>query len=459
MLKEELGDPDLSIVSIGQAGENLARQATIEQHYRSGTAIGDTMGSKRLKAIAVMGTKGVKVWDPEAIQELNEKYLEFWKERRDLYDRVQREREAAGEDVFRATHRGDDVFAWEEQGDIGVAGNWESNEWRFRKDVDDEIFRTRVDESTFPAVKASCLGCPFSCQVLYSVPGIGMNPLRCYPRYWNWQVWQPDMKVIYEAFRLGSDYGLELWEISHTVSWLMQLYHEGVITAKETDGIPMERGSAEALLQSVHKVANREGFGDILANGSLAFAEKLGPEAEKYLIHKRGMQVRTLEYRNIVTDALGEAISARGNSRRATIYHIIVSEKTETPEELKEAYKWIREWFGHKKALHPFSYEGGTKVMDYYMHHMAIGDMMGFCTGMSFNPQPVRMGVWRRRGLLGVPPLPDHNMAAARFTAATGVPMDVPGLFVVSDRIFNVERAFNVREGITRKEDTIPDFF
>jgi aldehyde:ferredoxin oxidoreductase len=401
------------------------------------------MGAKKLKAIAVRGTKPINVYDPEKILEFNKKTIEL------------RSKQPAPQP------QGKDTYTWYFLGsDAGIVGNYEGHAWRERPDVV-KGFQAGYIGDYFYTKYGGCFGCPYACTPLYTIPGIGAAAYRCYASFWPWQLWQTDMKITFEGQRLMSDYGLESREMAVDVAWLMQLYNEGVITAKDTDGIPFERGSKEAFFSTIHKVAKREGFGDILANGPVPFAKKLGSEAEKRLIHNKGVTMRTFDYRLEPGTALGEAICARGNSHRASPYRFVNWEKptverggerynAEKPDAIVAAKKWAKKMFGTEQAINPIAYEGKPRMLIFHMHEHAIMDSIGFCEGMA------RIGVGYGRGVnLDV----SYQFAIDRFTAATGTSINEKQLMKYAEGIINVERACVVRDGRTRTTDTIPEFF
>jgi aldehyde:ferredoxin oxidoreductase len=232
----------------------------------------------------------------------------------------------------------------------------------------------------------------------------------------------------------------------------MLLYEKGIITDKDTDGIPMERGSREALIQTIHKTAKREGFGDILADGPTKFAKKIGPEAQKLHMQRGGYAgLRTVDMRVVPGWALGEAIAARANSHRSTP-RLSINTKTQTPEIVKKAKDYGEKAYGSKNALIPEEYEGkAALVIEGQIDHAFI-DSLGLCLlgardmgellkGVKFSPyspDPVELGL---------------------FYAATGLTWNTKDVIEFANRVINVERAFNVRDGLTRKDDTVAERF
>jgi len=445
LIREEVDDPDAQVMSIGPAGENLAIQATVEQGYRSGTPVGASMGSKKLKSVVVRGTKPVKVHDPEAILELN----------RELTDKVKEAKKREGISIKR--NKGSDAYLQGFLvGDAGVVGNYESHAWRERPEIKKEYEDNYLSE--YYEKDIGCFGCPFPCQPLYNVPEEGACIWRCYPTYWPWKLWMTDLKSAFISTRMMTDLGMDSKEIATTLSWLMHLYNDGKLKPEDMDGVTFERGDPYSLFETIKKVAYREGYGDALADGPVTLAKKLGKEAVDYLYHNQGLTMRTFEFRAEPGTALGEAIAARGNSLRATTYHVVLWDKEarETyggidPEESKSAYAWSKKMFGTEKAIKATAYEGKPKALIYEMNGAAIADSLGYCVSM------IRPG---RSGAPGSQ-LGDtsYGFAAERFTAATGIPMDEAGLFDIGERICSLERAIVVRDGKSRENDTIPEFF
>lgn len=443
LIREELDDEDVQVACIGQAGENLAIQATVEHGYRSGTPVGAAFGAKNLKAVAVRGTNPVEVHDAEAILRLN----------RDLVEQVRAAKKRAG--IVR--DRGTDAYLQGFlAGDAGVVGDFESHAWRERPDVKRAYEENFIGDNYVKEI--GCFGCPFPCQPLYEVEGEGMMIWRCYPTYWPWKVWMTDLKSAFLAHRLMADLGMDSKEIASTVSWLMRLYHEGKISEEDLDGVSFERGDPKSVFETARKVAFREGFGKTLGDGPVALAKELGGDALDYLLHNQGLTLRTFEFRAEPGTALGEAISSRGNSLRATTYHVVLWEKPARegydgvdPRELKDSYDWAKATFGSKDSIKATAYKGKPQSLIYEMNWAAVADALGYCTTMI------------RPGRTGAPGSqfgdPSYAFAAERVAAVTGIPFDEAGLYEVGERICDLERAIVVRDGRTRDTDAIPDFF
>jgi len=242
----------------------------------------------------------------------------------------------------------------------------------------------------------------------------------------------------------------------------------GVVSEKNLDGVTFEKGDPAALFETARKIAHREGYGNALAEGPVAFAQKLGKKATDYLYHNQGMTMRTFEFRAAPGTALGEAISARGNSLRATTYHVVLWDhnlpcgalgqarpgrlrRHGPPGEGGKPRVERKEMFGTEKAIMATEYEGKPAALIYEMNGAAIADSLGYCTTMI------------RPGRFGAPGSQfgdtSYQFAAERFTAATGIPTDEAALFQAAERVCNIERAIVVRDGRTRATDVLPEFF
>lgn len=443
LIREELDDEDVQVACIGPAGENLAIQATVEHGYRSGTPVGASLGAKNLKAVVVRGTNPVEVHDSEAILELN----------RDLVARVKEAKKREG--IVR--DRGTDAYLQGfVVGDAGVVGDYESHAWRERPDIKRAYEENFIGDNYVKDI--GCFGCPFPCQPLYEVKGEGIMIWRCYPTYWPWKVWMTDLKSAFLAHRMMADLGMDSKEIATTVSWLMHLYYDGKVTDADLDGLSFERGDPKTVFETARKVAYREGFGKALGNGPISLAKELGGEALDYLIHNQGLTMRTFEFRAEPGTALGEAISARGNSLRATTYHVVLWEKPARdgyggvdPQEVKDSYAWSKATFGSKDAIKATAYKGKPQSLIYEMNWAAVADSLGYCMTMI------------RPGRTGAPGSqfgdPSYAFAAERVSAVTGIPFDEASLYEIGERVCGLERAIVVRDGRTRETDSIPDFF
>ena len=436
LIREELGDPEVAILAIGQAGERLVRVATIEHEYRSGTALGAVWGSKNLKAVVVRGTKGIKVHDAEKILELNQQmlsgvekklkgYIEWCKANGRSY--LPYPKYVLGVDAI------DEYLVQEEK---AVTGYFKGIEW-------DDLEKTRAVPYLMKRLVRQVGCCPLSCIGLLKVPGVGTSVMRCDPFWWPWQLYLTDLDRSFEATRLCADYGMDNQDIATPVSWLMQLYEDGIITAEDTDGVPMEWGSGDALIHVIHAVANRKGFGDALADGILTLAKKLGPKAEALVIHRRGIVPNSDEFRNQTGVALGTSVDTtcgRENWYGDEIWDKHLKE-TGRESELEKAYADARMAYGTEKAIIPWEYERkveGVIEAEYFERTTDIFGRCFFIPKYAGHTGPIELDACK---------------------AVTGIDFDESQLNTFAEKALTLEKAYNVREGFIREDEEVDKFW
>jgi len=449
LIREELGDPEVAILAIGQAGENLVRVATIEHEYRSGTALGAVWGAKNLKAVVVRGTKGLKVYDAEKILELNTEILNGIKNSlRQQIEWCQKN----GKPYLPYPKYGMGVEAvnmYMDRAEMAFTGYFKGFEWP-------DIEKTRGASYIMKRLVRQTGCCPLSCEDLLGVPGVGIGVMKCDPFWWPWQLYLTDMDKVFEATRLCSDYGMDNADIVTPASWLMQLYEDGIITAKDTDGVPMEWGSGEALIHVIHSVANRKGFGNALADGVLNLAKKLGPKAEALLLHRRGIVPNNDELRDQAGVALGTAVDTtcgRENSAFEVVWDRYLRE-TGQENEIKDAYARAKKTYGTEKAVVPWEYEKKAEGRVCEEYSLLMFDLFGICF-----LQLMRGITERMSHEVGAPLKVVYPAELTVYKAVTGIDFDEKQLTTFAERALTLEKAYNVRDGFAREDEEVSEFW
>jgi len=424
LIQEELGDPEVKIVCIGPAGERLVRFACLisETGDAAGrTGMGAVMGSKNLKAIAVRGAGSVKVARPQEFLELS---LQA--------NREIRESPAYQELSVWGVARG--VHMMYQMGFFPV-GYFEDVCWE--ELLEKYAAPEYVQKHQLKTV--GCFCCPGRCMNFLSVPGLGKGVTSCEPfSGFTGALWNLDMDVFWEATLLTNKLGLDCTETSASIGLLMELYHDGLLKAADTDGIPMERGSKEAILTTIRKIAAREGYGDLLAEGQRAFAQQVGPAAEDKVDLVKGLAPHAYEFRAFHGTALMQAVGHRGDPLplRGSLLEV---DWNHAPEWFQTVAK---EQFGSEEAAIPTSYQGKARAAVISEHMERVADNLGIC-----------------KWLYGLFAYQDVNMAHRFFNLVTGKDWDLQQLLTVSERVRNLERMFDVRQGLTRKHDDLPKKF
>jgi len=423
MIKEDVGDSRIQISSIGQAGENLVNFACVMVNlYRAAgkTGMGAVMGSKNLKAVAVRGAKGVKVAKPEIFSKLS----------RNLVERIKKNPVYSNFSTY-----GTIAFevATNEIGFLNVKNYQRGGEYDKIKRLSHEAIAKKHYVKNM-----SCFNCPNHCSHLYRVKegpyaglvGGGFEYTNICTGGSNWDV--SYVPALLKLDDLCDRFGLDTWTFGCVIAHAMDWYENGIITRKDTDGIDLKWGNHEAVIEMFHKIIKKEGFGALLANGSTKAAKEIGKGAEYYVSHSKGLPMAGDDVRPLKGYALCVATGTRGGDHLRGL----VSSEFWGDQELAEQV------FGYKEAGIPTSYNKARAAI-IAQDMCTLADCLQIC---KWSTQWVgsEIGIEDMREL---------------FCAATGIDMNEENTFKVADRVWNLERAYLVREGITRKDDALEGKF
>jgi len=240
-----------------------------------------------------------------------------------------------------------------------------------------------------------------------------------------------DLDVALKANDLCNRLGLDALTTAECISWAMELCEKGLLKKSETDGLDLSWGNGEALLALIEKIARREGFGDVLADGSVAAAKKIGKGSE-LTMQVKGLDIIMADPRGLKGFGLGYAVSSRGGD------HL----RSEPFIELSNDAKRGVELFGVPEATLRLAYKGKGKLVSYFEDWCAVIDSLEPCKNIMQNMEILTF-----------------DRAAEVVEVVTGLKMSPAELRNVGARIVNTERAFNVREGLRRGDDTLPRRF
>ena len=221
--------------------------------------------------------------------------------------------------------------------------------------------------------------------------------------------------------------------LGDTIAFAMEAYEKGLLTKKDTDGLELEWGNEDVLIELIHKTASREGFGDLLAEGTKIVSEKIGPESKDFALHIKGMEPPAYDVRVAKAFGLGWATATRGADHLAALpnFELLGYE----PEKGKE-------WFGSEKAVDPLEWEGKPAMVVWHENFGAIVDSAEMCKYTCFSAYAVK---------------PEDMALFISYT--TGMLISPEELMLIGERIYNLERLFNLREGIGKEEDKLPKRF
>jgi aldehyde:ferredoxin oxidoreductase len=425
VVREETGDKLTRVLQIGLGGENLVRFAAIThdlRHYNGRTGMGAVMGSKNLKAVAVRGTRKVLdlAHDPQTLSELGRK----------LAKQV-REHPQSWELQFRGTPG---LTRGLNAGGILPTRNFRSGGF----DRAEELTWETYEKEIFTA-RRSCYACAVRCK----------REVRVDDRYQVSEVWGgpeyetvagfgsncgiSDLQAIAKANELCGRYTLDTISASSAVAFAMECYEHGLIGPEDTGGLELCFGNAEAMVHAVEMIARREHIGDLLAEGTRRAALG-GRDAPNFAMHVKGLDLPMHEPRGKVGVGIGYAVCETGAD------HLVAYHDTALANLESVSFKGALA-LGLTEALPPRELSR-KKAANYALLESwsSVGKTLGMCY---FGPAP--------RSFIRV----EDVLAAVR--AATGWDVTVRDLLRVGERATNLARIFNIREGFSRKDDTLPD--
>jgi len=427
----EVGEPDACIISIGPGGENLVKIANIMAEIgrasgRAGT--GAVLGSKKLKAVVVRGTRGVKVADSQALAEMARENHEAWRADVNAYDAWSKWGPPAG-------------WARYEIGQMLCIRNFQGG--NFEKNMLEEFKKYVVKHK-------ACISCPIGCNHSYVIregkyagvygEGAELSQLGDPgPRIGN-----DDIEVCLGISSACDDYGIDLFDMTGIIGFAMECYEKGILTKSDLDGLDLEWGNAEAAFKLIEMTAYRRGIGDTLAQGLKRAPEIIGKGSEKYAMHTKGMGLVMREPRAAKGWGLGYAVSSRGACHmRAAPNEGPAMPGTPSGPWDPSVLKMVE---GYSDPTNPLLEEGKPEIIKWFEELRAFQGSMEACIFACYF------------GIAGTGEKPSILDVLAKFyNSVTGRNITGDEVLVIGERIVNLERAFNIREGLTRSDDSLPD--
>jgi len=422
-LKERRED-NPSVVCIGPAGERLVKIAPVMHtaHRAAGRAgIGAVMGSKKLKAITVRGTKETRVAAPEKLREI-------------IRNVVTECRTDKGLVYFSDYGQAGVVDILQEMGMLPTKNFQKGTFESFESISGKTMARTILKK------KGTCSQCPVACKREVEVREGTYAPIESYyggPEYETVAAFGSllligDLKAISKMNQLCNAYGLDTISTGVIIAWIMECYERGIISKENIDGIEAKWGDADAALKLIEKVATRDGVGDLLAEGIKKAAEKIGRGSERYAMEVKGLEVPLHEPRAKKGLGLAYATSIRGACHMQSFHDTDFERDNAAPE------------IGISKALnrHDTSRDKVEAIMR-SQDWVAVTNSLLLCTS------PAWVG---------------YNYTKPAFltetlNAITGADFNVDDLMLIGERANNLCRCFNAREGMSRKDDYLPSRF
>ena len=398
------------VACIGPAGERLVRYAAIVSGRRTASrcGVGTVMGSKNLKAIAITASRTVRLSDPDTFKELAKEQAQ----------------------IFRANQKFEQHKEWGTtmtQDLTNTLGIYPTRNFRYGQQKNGE----KLYGEEYRKIRTGdfgCYNCSARCGKAHNVTtGEYAGAWSEGPEYESlWVFSAPidstSLEATIRADELCDDLGLDTISTGNSIAFAYELYERGIIDRKDTDGLELVYGDHRTMIKLIEKIASREGFGDVLAEGTVRAARQIGRGAEAYAMHAKGMELPAYEPRGAKSQGFNYATSNIGGSH---------------------CYGYAgQEIFGVTvpRQVNRFAEAENADIVIYNQNATGMGEVgivCSFARAWGWFPQ----------------------VYGKLLAAATGVERFAdPGyLFKVGERIVNLERAFNVREGFGRKDDRLPD--
>ncbi|MFO8059757.1 MAG: aldehyde ferredoxin oxidoreductase family protein [Bacillota bacterium] len=413
--------PRAEVAAIGPAGENLCKFASVISENnraagRSGT--GAVMGSKNLKAVAVYGSKETELADPDRMDQLRRTIIQMCLE-----------------------HPGCQGFR--ENGTAGAVGSHNAMgmypAYNFREGVSDDI--DRVDGPTMTRLilksRQACNGCPVACR---RVVQVDEGSLTVDPRYGGPEfetigsigtcTGLYDIRAIAKANELCNKYGVDTINTGLSIAWAMECYERGILTPADTGGMKLTWGDADLIFALIADISLRRGLGELLAEGLKVASEKVGQGSADFAMQVKNQAFPVHMPRGKVGQGLSYATSNRGACHTQGMHDTTFEGGNIMPE-----IGFTEKFRGLSRTAHRLKPEAEMLAQNY----RAIQDSLIICRFTSWDYGPT-------------PP----SMLAEAARAATGLEFTPADLMLVGERVFNLCRLFNTREGFDRRADTLP---
>ena len=392
------------VACIGPAGENLVRFASITNdggRQAARTGPGAVMGSKNLKAIAVRGTQAVPVYDPDALNRIGA-------------DLTQRSLGPATE-KYRTLGTMANVSVFNSLGTLPTH-NFQQSTFEGADGVSGEQFKG----ANF-VKNAHCANCTIGCEKILVTNDKGkkasgrmeyesafaLGPL----------VGVADGNTVIRASTLCDELGMDTISAGATIAWAMECFERGALTVADTDGLDLRFGSGDELLACIRLIAERRGIGALLAEGSMRAAQTIGQGTDAWAMQVKGLEMPGYEPRSLKTMALGLAVSTRGACHnRSSAYEADFSAQVNRLE----------------------ADERRGRITADGEDFSAVLDSLIWCKFL-------------RKAFDDL-----YEESAEIYGHITGWDIGADELRLAGERINNLKKAFNLREGWTRECDTLP---
>ena len=395
--------PKYSIATIGQAGENLVKFACLaNQHRFAGRGgSGAVLGSKNVKALVIKGSGKITVANEYAFKTLNRKFIETLNGHPVTGGAMVR----YGTPVLSTSVNKSGVFP---------VKNFQEGIFPNIRDVAAETLRDLM------STRKGCRGCPIGCGRSFEFEDV--NAFLEYESLWalgvNCNI--HNIRTILQASKLCNAYGLDTISAGNVIGWFMECGEKGLVADAP------KFGDEKALLALLEKIAMRSDEGNMLADGVKLAADQVGKGSQKFACHVKGLELPAYDPRGLKGMALSYVTASSGGT------HL-------------KAYTVVQEILSLPHYVNPLSEEGKVDLVKRMQDVFAVIDSAEWCKFTS-------LAMFSTLAC-------EIDLYAKILTTATGFFIDSEEFYKIGERIYNIERLFNHREGFTADDDVLPDRF
>jgi len=420
IIRDELKDPKISVMCIGPAGENLVKIANVMFEHRAAGrgGAGAVMGSKNLIGIAVKGSHKTPIAQPEKLTEEIKICLKILREN-DI---------AAGLKKHGTTG---DMVANDVVGDWPTK-NWRSNSWGKAEQIYDQFFNKHLVKN-----HGCYTGCPIACGRISEVrEGRFKTPVHEGSEYESLSaftsfVFNVDIEAAIQATYLCNEFGIDTISAGAIIAFAMECYENGILKKEEAGGIDLSWGNPDALPELVRMISLREGIGDMLSEGVKIAFERLGGGSEKYAIHGKGLEAPAHDPRS------GKALGITYGTANRGMCHIHPLEGS-AYDSLKLDWGLMKYGVPNPNTIDRWDEKGKGKIVKILQDALIIPDILNTCKFFMYS------GIYI-----------DH--LSELLSAITGWNIGGQELLKIGERVINLQRLFNIREGFRRDDDLLPE--
>ncbi|MBI2216641.1 MAG: aldehyde ferredoxin oxidoreductase family protein [Candidatus Rokubacteria bacterium] len=419
-LDQELGDKRIRVLQTGVAGERLVRFAAIVnrlKHFHGRCGLGAVMGAKRLKAIAVRGSK-----PPMAMDKDGAKGGLAWF--RQHYDR--------SKDRFHQLGSSGGVLALEASG-ILPTRNFRDGSFEGARDISGQKMR-----DTILVNRGTCYACAVACKREVEVKDLGVTPKYGGPEYETLAAAGSlcgidDLNALALINQLFAQYVLDSISTGATIAFAMECYEHGIITKEMAGGLDLTWGNADAAIQLLHQIGKREGLGRLLGEGVKRAAKELGKGAERFALHVKGQELPMHDPRGKKGLSLAYALSPTGADHMEAPHDPLYAGFHPQGHPLGA--------LGLIEPLDPLTLDA-KKVRAFYETQKvwSFYNAVGMC---DFVGTPLNA--------MNLEPLIDY------VNAVTGWNLSIYEAMKIGERNNTLARLFNAREGFGPDDDVLPE--